>query len=251
MMNRRVVLILSGLALVTALPLIPVVVVQGEAGLTANPLGWRLTVFAVLAGALLVYPAAIFCGLRIGGKLGLAAPLTEAWVTGRAPEDLTGRLVAGLALGFGFGLAGVLIAANLGGATGEADAAGADIIPLWTGVAQAVSAGVGEEVLFRFGLMSLIAWFAWEGSARPRWGPQRLRHVVRRRPGGPGLRIGSWGFGPGRHAGGASARRGGFRLALLAPRIGGRHRRPFHLRYGAVLRHRAGSIGDENHGRDD
>ena len=177
MMNWRVFLTLSGFALVTALPLIPVVVVHGEAGLTANPLGWRLTALAVLAGALLVYPAAIFCGLRIGGKLGLAAPLTEAWVTGRAPEDLTGRLVAGLALGFGFGLAGVLIAANLGGATGEADAAGADIIPLWTGTAQAVSAGVGEEILFRFGLMSLIAWFAWK--------------VLPNRDGGPSV-FGMW-----------------------------------------------------------
>ena len=162
MMNWRVFLILSGVALVTALPIIPVVVVQGEAGLTADPLGWRLTIFAVLAGALLVYPAAIFCGLRIGGKLGLAAPLTEAWAAGRAPEGAAGRMAAGLALGGGFGLAGVLIALNLGNAAGEADAAGADIIPLWTGAAQAVSAAVGEEILFRYGLMSLIAWFAWK-----------------------------------------------------------------------------------------
>ncbi len=177
MMNWRVFFTLSGLALVTALPLIPVVVVQGEAGLIADPLGRRLTALAVLAGALLVYPAAIFCGLRIGGKLGLAAPLTEAWVTGRAPEDLTGRLAAGLALGGGFGLAGVLIAASLGSAAGETDAAGADIIPLWTGAAQAVSAGVGEEILFRFGLMSLIAWFAWK--------------VLPNRDGGPSV-FGMW-----------------------------------------------------------
>ena len=68
MMNRRVFFCLCGLGLVTALPLIPVVVILGEAGLTADPRGWRLTAFAVLAGALLVYPAAVFCGLRIGGK---------------------------------------------------------------------------------------------------------------------------------------------------------------------------------------
>ena len=162
MMNWRVFFGLSGVALVTALPLIPVVVILGEAGLTAGPRGWRLTTFAVLAGALLVYPAAVFCGLRIGGKLGLTAPLTEAWAAGRAPEDLTQRLATGLALGGGFGLAGVLIALGLGSAAGEADAAGADIIPPWMGVAQAVSAGVGEEILFRFGLMSLIAWCAWK-----------------------------------------------------------------------------------------
>lgn len=171
MMNWRVFFGLSGVALVTALPLIPVVVILGEAGLTADPRGWRLTAFAVLAGALLVYPAAVFCGLRIGGKLGLTAPLTEAWTAGRAPEDLTQRLATGLALGGGFGLAGVLIALNLGGAAGPAEAAGADIIPLWTGAAQAVSAGVGEEILFRFGLMSLIAWFAWKVLPDRRGGP--------------------------------------------------------------------------------
>ena len=162
MINRRAFVSLCVVALASAVPLIPVVVVQGEAGLTPEPLGWRLTAAAVMLGALLVYPAAIFCGLRIGGKLGLAAPLTEAWAAGRAPEDTAGRLTAGLALGAGFGLAGVLIALGLGSAAGEADAAGADIIPPWMGAAQAVSAGVGEEILFRFGLMSLIAWFAWK-----------------------------------------------------------------------------------------
>ncbi len=168
MMNWRVFFFLCGLALASALPLIPVVVVLGEAGLIADPLGWRLSAAAVLLGALLVYPAAIFCGLRIGGRFGLAAPLVEAWAAGREPEDISQRLGVGLALGAGFGLAGVLIALTQGGPPGEADtaaaagAAGADLIPLWTGLAQAVSAGVGEEILFRFGLMSLIAWFAWK-----------------------------------------------------------------------------------------
>ena len=163
--NWRLLLRLSAVALLSAVPLIPVVVAQGEAGLTAQPLGWPLTAATVMIGALLVYPAAIFVGLRIGGRLGLAAPLAEAWVAGRAPEDAARRLTTGLALGAGFGLAGVLIAVILGeseGAMDTASAAGAELIPLWTGVAQAVSAGVGEEFLFRFGLMSLLAWFAWK-----------------------------------------------------------------------------------------
>lgn len=162
MINWRLFFILCGLGLVTAWPLIPVVVAWGEAGLTETTLSWRLATISVLLGALVVYPAAIFCGLRIGGRLGLAAPLIEAWAAGRAPGNATRPMAAGLALGGGFGLAGVLVALNLGGAAGGADAAGADIIPLWTGAAQALSAGVGEEILFRFGLMSLIAWFAWK-----------------------------------------------------------------------------------------
>lgn len=168
MINWRVFFILCACGLVSAAPLIPVVVVQGEAGLTAAPLSWPFAAAAVLLGALLVYPVAIFCGLRIGGRFGLAAPLVEAWAAGREPEAMSQRLGVGLALGAGFGLAGVLIALTRGGPPGEADtvvvagAAGADLIPLWTGLAQAVSAGVGEEILFRFGLMSLIAWFAWK-----------------------------------------------------------------------------------------
>ncbi len=162
MINWRLFFILCGFGLVTALPLIPVVVAQGEAGLTDQPLGWGLASFAVLLGALVVYPAAIFCGLRMGARFGLGAPLTAAWAAGEAPADGAGRLGAGLALGAGFGMAGVLIALTLGAPPSEAGAVGADLIPLWTGLAQAVSAGAGEEILFRFGLMSLLAWFAWK-----------------------------------------------------------------------------------------
>ncbi len=161
MINWRLFFALCGFGLVTALPLIPVVVAQGEAGLTDQPLGWGLASFAVLLGALVAYPAAIFCGLRIGARFGLAAPLIEAWAAGEAAPR-AGRLGAGLALGAGFGMAAVLIALTLGAPPNDAGAAGADLIPLWTGLAQAVSAGIGEEILFRFGLMSLFAWFAWK-----------------------------------------------------------------------------------------
>lgn len=161
MMNRRLFLVLWIGGVAAALPLIPVTVILGEAGLTAPRMTWQSATIAVLLGALLIYPVAIYAGLRIGGRLGLGAPMIAARLAGRGFEGAAARLGAGSALGAGLGLAGVLVALVVGGSLARADPAGADIVPLWIGVAQGLSAAVGEELVFRLGLMSIVAWLAW------------------------------------------------------------------------------------------
>ena len=161
MMNRRLFLVLWLGGVAAALPLIPVTVTLGETGLTAQRTTWQVATIAVLLGALLIYPVAIYAGLRIGGRLGLGAPMVAARLAGRGFEGVAVRLGTGSALGAGLGLAGVLVATVLGGSLARADPAGADIVPLWIGVAQGLSAAVGEELVFRLGLMSIVAWLAW------------------------------------------------------------------------------------------
>ncbi len=174
MMDRRLFFVLWFGGVAAALPLIPVTVILGEAGLIARQVTWQSAAIGVLVGALLIYPVAIYFGLRVGGRLGLGAPLIAARLAGRGFEGAAARLGTGSALGVGLGLAGVLVAAVLGGSLASADPAGADVVPLWIGVAQGLSAAVGEELVFRLGLMSILAWLAWRVLPAGDGGPSDL-----------------------------------------------------------------------------
>ena len=174
-MNWRVFLALWIAGLVTALPTVPVVVTLGEAGLSAHPTTWQTATLAVVLAVLVVYSAAIFVGLRIGGRFGLAAPMTEAWIAGRRFEGAAARLGTAALAGAGLGVAGVLVALVFAGPdVAAADAGAPDLVPNWIGLGQALSAGVGEELLFRYGLMSLAAWFAWKVLPGADEGPSRI-----------------------------------------------------------------------------
>ena len=159
-MNWRLFLVLWLAGAAAALPLIPVTVVLSDAGLTANPVGWREAALAVLLAAVVIPPLAITVGLRMGARLGLGAPLVEAWLAGGRVAGAARRLGTAAAGGGGLGLAGVLVSLALAGGTAQPPAPMEEIVPLWVGLAQALSAAMDEELIFRFGLMSLIAWFA-------------------------------------------------------------------------------------------
>jgi hypothetical protein len=159
-MNWRLFLVLWLAGAVAALPLIPVTVVLGDAGLTAHPVGWWEAAVAVLLAAVVIPPLAITVGLRMGARLGLGAPLIEAWLAGRAVAGGARRLGTAAAAGGGLGLAAVVAALALAGDAAQPAAPLEEIVLWWVGLAQALSAAVDEELIFRFGLMSLIAWFA-------------------------------------------------------------------------------------------
>ena len=159
-MNWRLFLVLWLAGALAALPLIPVTVVLGDAGLTAHQVGWREAAVSVLLFAMVIPPLAIYVGLRMGARLGLAAPLVEAWLAGRRIAGATRRLGTAAAAGGGLGLAGVLVTLALAGGAALPAALMEEIVPWWVGLAQALSAAVDEELIFRFGLMSLITWFA-------------------------------------------------------------------------------------------
>lgn len=156
--NGRLFLVLWGAGTISGLALAPVLVMASEAGLREEKIGWGMAILASFLGPAVLYAVAVFIGLRLGPRLGLRAPLVEGWLAGRP-------VAAGPALGLGaiaggvLGLAGVALSAFLAG-TAVAAAPGGEVMPAWTGLANAVSAGIGEELLFRLGLMSLVAWLA-------------------------------------------------------------------------------------------
>ena len=159
--NWRLFLTLWLAGTIAVLPLIPVTVVLGESGVAAHRLSWQTATETVLLAAIVIFSAAIYVGLRSGARVGLGAPLTEAWLAGKPAVDAAARLVRGAGAGGALGLVGVIVAMAIAGGTVSPAMPGDDVVPLWVGVAQATSAGVGEELLFRLGLMSLMVAFVW------------------------------------------------------------------------------------------
>ncbi len=158
-LNWRLFLTLWLAGTVAALPLIPVTVVLGEAGVGARAISWQYATVTVLAAALVVFSAAIYVGLRTGRRFGLGAPLIEAWLAGSPMADAGKRLATSAGAGGALGLVGVVLATAMVGDNAAPAMPGDDVVPLWIGFGQALSAGVGEELLFRLGLMSVLVAF--------------------------------------------------------------------------------------------
>ena len=158
-LNWRLFLALWLAGTVAVLPLIPVTVMLGEAGVGVQTISWQYATVTVLAAALVIFSAAIYVGLRTGRRFGLGAPLIETWLAGEPLVDAGKRLATGAATGSAMGLIGIVVAAAMVGDSAAPAMPMDDVVPLWVGVAEALSAGVGEELLFRLGLMSVLVAF--------------------------------------------------------------------------------------------
>jgi hypothetical protein len=158
-LNWRLFLVLWLGGTVAALPLIPVTVVLGEAGVGARAISWQSATTIILLASLVIFSAAIYVGLQTGRRFGLGAPLIEAWLAGSPMAGAGKRLALGAGAGGTLGLVGVVLATAMVGDSIAPAMPGDDVVPLWVGFGQALSAGVGEELLFRLGLMSVLVAF--------------------------------------------------------------------------------------------
>ncbi len=159
MMNWRLffVLWLGGVA--AALAIVPVLVTVAQAQAPGTPMLWLGTTATILIGATVIYAGVIYLGMRMGAKLGLGAPILEAWLAGRGIEGLGRYLGSAAIFGAGIGAVGVVIAIIIAPSVEAAGGAAAEVLPLWSGLALSVFAAIDEELFFRFGLMTLIVWF--------------------------------------------------------------------------------------------
>lgn len=127
-----------------------------------------------MRAALLVQPAlltalALWTGWRLSPKLGLGAPLCKAFVTGSGVSEVLRRQVP-LALLAGFIVAGILVAYNHFMLPILADAKGdvARLVNFKTPLpTRLLYGGLVEEIMTRWGLMTLLAWSLWRLASRP------------------------------------------------------------------------------------
>jgi len=109
-----------------------------------------------------------FGGTAVASNVHLHSPLIEAWLSRRpAPSERSALLIAG-AVG---GALGAMLLFSLGSFTPHALLAAQDrsMLPL---VVKLLYGGIAEEILIRWGLMSVILWSLWRvlqrGDGKPR-----------------------------------------------------------------------------------
>jgi hypothetical protein len=120
---------------------------------------YQVVLASVLQNAL-VLGLMTFTGLWAARRLGLGAPLLEAWLEGRPPPfDPRRSVLAAAGLGAACGLAivaldGLLFAALTPHAAGQLQRA---TPPAWMGLLASVEGGITEEVELRLFLLSFLA----------------------------------------------------------------------------------------------
>ncbi|MFB6093562.1 MAG: CPBP family intramembrane glutamic endopeptidase [Halanaeroarchaeum sp.] len=125
-----------------------------------------LLLLAVVQGAIFL-AVAILIGQYFGHPIGLGAPVVSDAVRGAPVADRI-RSLAPLALGSGAAVGMALLAIDVGLVLLRGDPlAVAALPPLWTRVLVTAYGGVVEEILLRYGVMTLFVWIAWRVAGRP------------------------------------------------------------------------------------
>ncbi|MGE5622428.1 MAG: type II CAAX prenyl endopeptidase Rce1 family protein, partial [Bacillota bacterium] len=127
--------------------------VQGKPGL---PPFWVVAGASVAQSALLL-ALSVWAGVRLAPRLGLHAPALQAWIE-RSPAwpHLRAALPAALGAGVLAG-AGLVLAAASAPAELAALRARVDVALPW----RMLYGGITEELLLRWGMMSVLAWLFW------------------------------------------------------------------------------------------
>ncbi|SNY99099.1 CPBP family intramembrane glutamic endopeptidase [Halomonas sp. hl-4] len=158
-------LFLAGMLGVVALTITVLPQVLGDASL---PLPSWLVLVASIAQSGLLVALVVWLGVLLAPKVGLSAPAFEAAVTRQSvAAALRPQLLPGL-------LGGLLGGLGLFAIGGYAPAELADVeqpftVPL---VARVLYGGITEELLLRWGLMTVLVWMAWRLLQRRKGTPQ-------------------------------------------------------------------------------
>ncbi|MCO7245735.1 CPBP family intramembrane glutamic endopeptidase [Halomonas sp. Mc5H-6] len=158
-------LFLAGMLGVVALTVTVLPQVLGDASL---PLPLWLVLAASIAQSGLLVALVVWLGVLLAPKVGLSAPAFEAVVTRQSvaaalrPQLFLG-LLGGLLGGFGLFVIGGYAPAEL------ADVEQPFTLPL---VARVLYGGITEELLLRWGLMTVLVWMAWRLLQRRKGTPQ-------------------------------------------------------------------------------
>lgn len=100
---------------------------------------------------------AVAAGNWLAPGVGLTSPIVDAVLTGRSFVRRT-ISVSGIAIGLGAATAVVLVVVELAVFIPLVQRTSATSTPLWVSVLVALYGGLTEEILFRYGVMSLLAW---------------------------------------------------------------------------------------------
>lgn len=162
----KVFFFLLGLVITGAILKVPMVLVTGFG--EAQALWPQIAVSLVLQDTILFGLLPLAIGLPLATRLGLGAPLIKSWLRRELARERLGQMVKTAAIAsIALAVIGVsflyvtapMIAAELEGSSVNLAALERNVqAPLWAMFLVAISAGITEEVGFRLGAVTLLAW---------------------------------------------------------------------------------------------
>jgi hypothetical protein len=154
----RVFFVLLAGSILSILALLPYLTVVLRPILAAHPLRLPLPLIALIQGTTSC-SVAIGLGLLLARKIGLGAPILEAWLYGRPSVAGRGLFWISCATGLGLGLVTLaLLRSPLGAALTTLPIASEGAMPVWKRFLACFYGGLCEEILMRLFLLSLVAW---------------------------------------------------------------------------------------------
>ena len=145
-------------AVVAMVALLPYLNAMLGSTLTARPLPLPLPVLAVIQSTI-NFSIATGLGLLAAGRLGLGAPVLEAWLYGEAPPQRPPFFLASVIAGAILGIVAVLVIVSpLGSGLRHLAPVPENALPLWKRLLACLYGGLGEEVLMRLFLLSVVLW---------------------------------------------------------------------------------------------
>jgi membrane protease YdiL (CAAX protease family) len=117
-----------------------------------------MLLIAQLIQTLIIFSIAIFIGLLLAKHVGFNLPILEGWLEGREIGTYL-KSILGISIGMGVLTGIIIILLSFLFTPVSSIFQNAEIsVPLWTGFLASFYGGIGEEILLRLFLMTLIAW---------------------------------------------------------------------------------------------
>jgi Type II CAAX prenyl endopeptidase Rce1-like len=154
----RLFFVLLAGSVLSAFALIPYVSEVIRPILAAHPLRLPLPLIILIQGTI-YFGGAVSLGLLLGRKIGLGAPYLEAWLYGKTRPAGRGRVWVSCLTGLALGVVTVAVLRSpLGAALAALPVTTEASMPLWKRFLACFYGGLGEEIIMRLFLMSLVAW---------------------------------------------------------------------------------------------
>jgi hypothetical protein len=147
-------------AIFAVLAIVPYLEVVLASTLAAHRLRIPLFLVCLIQGTT-YFSVATGLGLLLARKIGLGAPYLEAWLYGKPCPPGRGWVWISCVTGLGLGvLILILLRSPLGAALAALPVATEGSMPIWKRFLACFYGGLGEEIVMRLFLMSLVAWIA-------------------------------------------------------------------------------------------
>lgn len=130
-----------------------------------------VVLIAQLIQSIILFAIAILVGLILYKRVGFKMPILEGWLEGKEVGNYL-KSILGISVGLGV-LAGILIIlVSFLFTSASSILQGAELtVPVWKGLLASFYGGIGEEILFRLFVMTVIVWIFYKIKKTPEGKP--------------------------------------------------------------------------------